>query len=1054
MSSSKRAAQFDSVFLMVCSCFVLSGFAALLYQTAWMRRFSIVFGTSELAIATVLAAYMGGLALGAALAARFIHRVRRPVLVYGLLEAGIALGALLVPVGLSAAQGLSRWVLGGQPTVPSAGGLLQPLFYFFCALVILAIPTTLMGATFPLLTRHAVRRRDEIGRRTGLLYALNTAGAVVGTVFCAFVLLPRMGLFATVLVGVFTNLVVCAIAMIVARKPLADESSDATAAEPAPTIDREWRRDSWILPIMLVSGAVSFVYEVLWTRLLTHVVGASLYAFATMLATFLVGITLGSAVAARLASDRKRSVVGFVVCQLGIAVASLVVFGRLDSVPRLAQSLGAGDLTGAFGNFMVGFAVLLPSTLFIGATFPFGLRIFARTEEEAGPASGRVYAWNTCGAILGAWLAGFVIVPVLGYEGTMALTVTLNFGLAILTSWLLLEASWRVSAGLTLGLAVLLFLLWPSQPTDLLRVTSIPPRRHEPIGDIVYSGVGRSATVLMVEHEGAFYLRTSGLQEAVIMPRGAPPYRFQPNWWMGTLPVLAHPTAKSLLVIGLGGAVVLEGVPPSVETIDVVELEPQVIDANRAISAVRAVDPLADPRVEIIVNDGRNALALTDRKYDLIVSQPSHPWTAGASHLYTREFMMQVRDHLADGGVFVQAYVDLSVLEIVGSTLLSVFSDVRLYRPGALLYVASQRELTVERDFSERTGEPPLQYPWLGLNSTEDVVASLALDREGLRLLCEGTPVNTDDHNQLATDRPYVEFALDPQAKLDLERRLIDLDPLKRRLPELPADLRWDHVAWRLALIGFSDRGLQLATRLEDESQRDLAAARVEREIGKVEEANVRVRRVLAEGQDAPAARALRALWGATDDVSLVALSEGLPDGAAVAIRARAAMFRRDWEAVAALDAELATVPPNDPAHSAALESRIRWRIALFNGTHREAAEEALVLVDQLAALIPREEVYRIRIDVGFAAKRYDVVVETVSEMANLLHRAAARPSEAQRKSTVELGTRALAEVQRVLGKVAAPSASERVGWIDSKRVDATRRRLLGVPASLNPAPR
>ncbi len=1045
-SSKRRGARFDRVFFLVCLCFVLSGFSALLYQTAWMRRFSIVFGTSELAIATVLAAYMGGLALGAALAARFLHRVRRPVLVYGLLEAGIAVGALLVPAGLNAAQGISRWVLGGQPAVPSAGGLMQPLFYFFCSLIILAVPTTLMGATFPLLTRHAVRTREQIGSRTGLLYALNTAGAVLGTVVCAFVLLPRLGLFATVMVGVVTNLIVCAIAMGVARRPLPSESRESTATEEATAaVARTWRRDSFILPIILVSGAVSFIYEVLWTRLLTHVVGASLYAFATMLATFLVGITVGSAIAARLASERKRSVIGFVVCQLGIAISSLIVFGRLDSVPRLAQQLGAGDLTGAVGNFMVGVVVLLPSTLFIGATFPFALRIFARTEGEAGSASGRVYAWNTCGAILGAWLAGFVIVPNLGYEGTMALTVTLNFGLAIVTAWLLLAATWRVSAGMTIALIALLALLWPSQPTDLLRVTSIPPRRHEPIGDIIYSGVGRSATVLMVEHEGAFYLRTSGLQEAVIMPRGAPPYRFQPNWWMGTLPVLAHPQAKSMLVIGLGGAVVLEGVPPSIETIDVVELEPQVIDANRAIADRRAVDPLEDPRVTIIVNDGRNALALTDRKYDVIVSQPSHPWTAGASHLYTQEFMHQVRDHLADGGVFVQAYVDLSVLEIVGSTLLSVFPDVRLYRPGALLYVASERTLAVERDFARRTNPPPFQFGWLALHSVEDVIANLALDHEGIRLLCQGVAVNTDDHNQLATERPYVDFALNPLAKVELERRLIELDPLLRRLPAQPEGLHWDHVAWRLAMIGFPDRALQVASRIPDSSERRLAEARVLRERGQLEDADGQIEQVLADDPRQPLARALRALWDTSDEATIAETSEGLPPGSALAIQARRAMLRKDWAAIADLDRELAAVEPNDPAYPSALEMRVRWRIALYGGTDLEAARESLGLVDQLAALLPRDGVYRIRIDVGFAAQRYDVVVETVSELANLLHRSGAKPDDTARKATIDLGTRALAEVERVLRNASsAPDTLPRAATIDLERVEETRRRLLG----------
>ena len=175
----------------VVACFVLSGFAALLYQTAWLRQFSLVFGTSELAVAAVLAAYMGGLAAGAAVAGRFLARVRRPVLVYGVLEGGIAIFALAVPLLLGAASAGYVAVLGGQPAPPDAATLGQPLFYLAVAFVVLALPTGFMGATLPLLTRHAVQNNRELGPRVALLYATNTAGAVAGTIAAAFFLLPR-----------------------------------------------------------------------------------------------------------------------------------------------------------------------------------------------------------------------------------------------------------------------------------------------------------------------------------------------------------------------------------------------------------------------------------------------------------------------------------------------------------------------------------------------------------------------------------------------------------------------------------------------------------------------------------------------------------------------------------------------------------------------------------------------------------------------------------------------------------------------------------------------
>ena len=225
---------FRLVYFGVVACFFLSGFAALLYQTAWLRQFSLVFGTSELAVATVLAAYMGGLALGSAVAARYAGRVTRPVLAYGVLEAGIALSALAVPLLLLAARALYSSILGDQPTPPDAATIGQPVFYLLVAFVVLAIPTGFMGATLPLLIRYAVRTDREVGPRVALLYAINTAGAVCGTVAAAFVLLPAFGLNRTVWVGVAVNALVFVVAAALARGRRDSAPTDETVAVAGP----------------------------------------------------------------------------------------------------------------------------------------------------------------------------------------------------------------------------------------------------------------------------------------------------------------------------------------------------------------------------------------------------------------------------------------------------------------------------------------------------------------------------------------------------------------------------------------------------------------------------------------------------------------------------------------------------------------------------------------------------------------------------------------------------------------------------------------------------
>ena len=312
----------DRRFSLTLACFFLSGFAALLFQTAWTREFAFVFGTSDLAVATVLAGYMAGLAIGAAAAGRFARVVRRPVLVYAVLELAIGAAALLVPLAIQGTLALARRLFGGLAELPEQGDPLQAAFYLGVSLAILVVPTSLMGATLPLLARDAVRLDSQVGPRVGALYAMNTVGAVAGTLVAGFFLLPSIGLRRTVWAGAAINLVVFVLAARISRvasAPVEAARAPATpaAAPPAPS------GPALVLPIMLASGAASFGYEVLWTRLLGHLVGGSVYAFATMLASFLTGIALGSAYAARRTSSRLAAARGLAAAQLGIALLAM-----------------------------------------------------------------------------------------------------------------------------------------------------------------------------------------------------------------------------------------------------------------------------------------------------------------------------------------------------------------------------------------------------------------------------------------------------------------------------------------------------------------------------------------------------------------------------------------------------------------------------------------------------------------------------------------------------------------------------------------------------------
>ncbi len=929
----------DPRFALLLLCFFLSGLAALIYQTAWTRQFAFVFGTSELAIATVLAAYMGGLATGAAAMGRLAGRIRRPVLVYGLLELGIAASALAVPAALRAATLVYVGIFGASELGGEALGLAHALFYLLASSLILLVPTGLMGATLPLLARHAVRRESEIGSRVGTLYATNTAGAVVGTLAAAFALLPRVGLEHTVHVAVGANALVFLAAAALARgAPAPPAVPPAAPAGASP--------GRWILPLVAVSGAVSFSYEVLWSRLIGQLLGGSVQGFATMLASFLVGIAGGSALAARLADHPARAARAFAWAQLGTGGLSLLAFSALDRMPAFSSRLA--DWSGAplFADAVIAAATLLPGALCIGATFPLAVRVLARHEAEAARESARVYAWNTLGAIAGAVGAGFFLLPALGFAGMLTLAVASNATIALATALALPSGRLRL-AGVAVAGLTLLALLRPQTPWNLLRASVF--RGIAGLDRVVHYGVGRSATVLLGTQHGGWRLLTNGLPEAFVAPRGASRGGGAVHQWLGAIAGLARPEARRMLMIGLGGGAALAAVPSSFASIDVVEIEPEVIRANQAIGPARNVDPLTDPRVRLVVNDARGALLLAETRYDAIVSQPSHPWTAGASHLYTREFFELARERLTPSGVLVQwmglRFVDADLLRTLIATLVDVFPHVRVYRPvsGALLFLASSEPLRVEENALLAIAAAPAEFAALGVYGPEDVAAGLALDEAGARALAAGTPINTDSRNQFAvrslalvrdgasgSSAAELLSESDPAISPTLDRVALVRRLLTRRMPAL---------AWRAAQA--SDDPAERATAL------GLVAAGQDRP----RLARRRLEQALELDPDSREARAalLRVrrrsfLVGAPE---LAELAAALDPADAAVLEGWRREAQSDWSGLQALEPELLRSSGRDPLFPDALRLRIGWRLASPDAAR---AAEALALADSLVA--------------------------------------------------------------------------------------------------------
>lgn len=978
--------------LTVYLCFILSGVAALIYQTAWMRQFSLVFGTSELAVASVLAAYMGGLAFGAYLAEKLIRRIRQPVLWYAALELGIALTAItFIPAGLNLSENLLIRAFGGQTAPPDARMDNATLFYLISAFTVLMIPTTLMGATLPLLARHAVHSRQQIGRRIGLLYACNTGGAVAGALSGSLLLLPTFGLMKTVWTAAAINLFVATLALMFSRLTTDFPQPISTATKARERL-RFGISPAWILPLILLSGAVSFLHEVLWTRILGHILGSSLYAFGVMVASFLAGIALGGGLGAALASRRQHAARCLAIAELTAALAAIASWYALALVDQ-----DFGGLTQRIG---FGFCVLFPLAFAVGLTYPLAVRVLARGVDDAASASARVYSWNTVGAIIGALAGGFFIIPALRYEGSAQLAATGSCILALAATYLLFRPDKTFALSITVAAIAAILSFRPEPPDALLRHSLL---RVDGRGEMLFYDVGLSSAVVMLRQNDQIAVRTNGLPEASINTSGTTPL-LDVEAWMAPLAMLARPQLEDMLVIGFGGGVVLEAVPPSIRTVDVIELEEKVIAANRQVAKRRLRDPLSDPRFNFIINDARGALQLTGKKFGAIISQPSHPWTAGASHLYTREFMTQAKQHLQPGGLFVQwmtaDFLDEPLLRSLVATLRDVYSHVRVYRPSppTLLFLASDDPIEPERQITATQAvfeQAPAHYQRIGLNAVEDLIVCLALDDEGSKAFAGDAAPITDDVNLFATASVY-DFGRNLSSER-LGELLMPYDPLLDAdsfIYRETVDIALDYVARRINAYssfdtGTRDRLVRLAARFPESDFRVYIEALLLQSALRPDQAHA----VLMKGtSDFPASLLLRdaALESSVNDwvfgnasnevAGLVRLTG---EQGRLVLEAAGSGSHEDWAAVARMDDDLARIPWTSQWHQWAAQLRIEWRTRVSDPALRpQAAAESIAMIDRINIVRPNPQLYVLRAWSALGADKPHVILESIYRYA------------------------------------------------------------------------
>ena len=711
--------------------------------------------------------------------------------------------------------------------------------------------------------------------------------------------------------------------------------------------------------------------------------GGSIYAFATMLATFLAGIALGGGLAGRLAANRRQAAFAFAATQLGIAALSMGVYTWMGLLIPDGREMSE----------MVGYAivVMLPATVFIGATFPLAVRILARERARrqrrrgAGSTRGtpRAASRARCSRASGSFPSSASRARSSSRSASTGL-------LALLCLVCVVRPRPAFTGGVALAWLATLLFYHPARPQAVFAPAyALAASSPSPARPSTPSAV--PPAFVMLDDGESHQLLTNGLLEADIADPGSPPAR-DAQKWLTALAVAARPDTDSLLVVGFGGGVALEGLPASVRSVDVVELEPEVIRANRTLAGQRASDPLADERVRVIINDARNALRLTSRRYDAIISQPSHPSTAGASHLFTREFVQSAKSHLNERGVFVQwmsaSVVTVPLLRSLAATLLAEFRNVRLYRASRndLLFLASDSPLDVELELA-RTGRPihdePLHYYGLGIHSVEDLVAALVTDLAGLEAFARNAPVITDDQNLMAT-HSFENGAGLTTPQLNALFAPLDplLDPASWIHARLGNALSYPHLARQLIRMDKPSHARALSRLVSDPATRLLILAELQANAGDAELARRSARAALEADPKNMQARyflfrqplqGLRAEDFRAEDGDALA---GLEGTALVVARAWRLARTQDWQALAEIDDALARSLVTDIWYPDAMLLRARWRLHM--GRDRELfAAQALRLVDAAWLLGWDLELPLERMRIGAALGREDVLVES-----------------------------------------------------------------------------
>ena len=712
------------IYSVVFGCFLVSGISALIYEVVWTRMLTYVFGGTTLAVSTVLTAFLGGLAIGSYAGGKFIDHFKKPLLAYGVLELAIGIYGVLVPVIFSDNFLAPVWLNVVQ--MFEGVQFISYFVRFLISMLLLIIPTVMMGATLPVLSRYLTNvRSDIVPFNVGALYTINTLGAILGTFFCGFVLLPTLGVSTTVYIAASLNLVLASAVIFLAQannKLIADTpETESRGKENLEELISEAQEDIPLNLIKLtmigfaVSGFVALTFEVVWTRTLTLVLGSSTYAFATMLTTFLCGLTIGTAIMTKLQEKIERPIfwIGFILC--GIAATGFLTACFFNELPwmflsqaqKLPDDPGTSWFLQTIHKFIVSFSIMFLPTVLSGMVFPLAMRVYSARPDHVGESVGKLYSLNTLGCIIGSFTSGFIFIPFFGIFGSgiqnttkLAILIALGMGLFLIykdlmnndtltekqirisTSWIYIAIGAGIIANLfvmpawdksimTTGVAIYHSLSYKNLTREQFFNLFKFDNAKEKI-KFYKEGLTTVVSITADESSNTTLLKNNGKVDAGVPTDGDGPSQADmvTQVLLAQLPLLLHKDEpENVLVVGLGSGCTTGSVVryPSIKSVKVCEIEKAVIDGNKFFEPPADKNPLGGngsplnktrnplaEKIKAIHTDGRNYLLTTKDKFDIIISQPADPWVQGASQLFTKEYWELGAKHLKKNGLFCE----------------------------------------------------------------------------------------------------------------------------------------------------------------------------------------------------------------------------------------------------------------------------------------------------------------------------------------------------------------------------------------------------------------